>query len=156
MAILDQNGFMTSRGDSVSASRCLLGRYLWCNTYGMLARTRKIARYVASLLLLAMSYSAVCGTNGFVQKVICFSISGHIAVELSQGDQCAQFIEEHPTTPALGGVEIGKLTYCGSCRDVSLQNFQASNSSDFYDRTWLTNLPAPSDVIFVVSPAIVL
>lgn len=117
----------------------------------MLIQTRKMARYVATLLLLVLSYSAVCGAAGLGEQVICFSGSGHVAVEFSQGRKCTEFVDEHPYRPMPAGIEGRTFAHCGSCLDVRLPSAQATKTNEFYERAWLTQLPTPGDVVILAT-----
>ena len=106
-----------------------------------------MARYVVSCLLFALSCSSIAGAAGLVGQVVCFGADGHVAVELSQGADCLQFVGKRPTSVPLVGLEMKALTHCGACLDVGLHGAQATKTTEFYDRAWLANLPAPSDLI---------
>lgn len=108
-----------------------------------------MARYVACLLLLALGYSSIAGAAGLVGRVVCIGADGHVAVELSQNSKCNQFVGKELSAVPIPGFELQAMVHCGSCLDVGLQVAQTIKTNDFYDRVWLTSLPAPGAAIAI-------
>ena len=93
-----------------------------------------------------MSCGAIAGAAGLIGQVVCLGADGHVEVEFSRNAKCNQFPGKALAAASLDGFDFSSIALCGPCLDVGLNVTQIAKSDDFYDRVWLTSLPAPCDL----------